>query len=348
VKPVGVTARVTDDAPTGWAEFVGQHPEATFFHQPGWLDVVRDVYGGGRCYVAAHEGDRIVGVLPLMLRGVWTRGRLLISVPFSDEGGLCAETEAVEESLLSEAESLGRALGVDSVELRQMRRLARPGLVCDGSRVALRMPLSASMDRLWDSLSRNMRKKVRRSERDGLAAEPRGADGIAPFYEVYLRNMRDLGSPMHSRRLFEAIFAAFPETSVTLLIRLGDAVAGAAFAVWFRGVFTVLCAHSLRAYHGLFPNNLLYWELFRLALDRGCTTADFGRSPRGSGIYEFKKLWGMDDWPLYYQSLPIRSQPTLDEKRAGMAYRAFARVWRLVPVELARRVGPALFARMPI
>ena len=118
--------------------------------------------------------------------------------------------------------------------------------------------------------------------------------------------------------------------------------------MWFRGVFAVLCAHSLRAYHGLFANNLLYWELFRLAIERGCRVADFGRSPRGSGIYEFKKLWGMDDCPLYYQSLPIGRAPATGEKRSGLAYRAFARVWPHVPVGLARRLGPALLSRVPV
>ena len=96
------------------------------------------------------------------------------------------------------------------------------------------------------------------------------------------------------------------------------------------------------------PNNLLYWEVFKTAIERGCNMVDFGRSPKNSGSYKFKKQWGMEDWQLYRMILPIRRAPSLEERRESRAYKVFAAVWRRVPLPVAKKVGPWLFKRLPL
>jgi len=334
--------------PEEWDAFLHHHPRATFFHQHAWLQLVRAVYGGTPYYLVAREGGEIVGVLPLMLRRLIGCGRVLVSVPFADEGGLCTTGPESERALLGAADCLGREVEANYVELRQLDHAPEGDLPSDNTRVVLRMPLPASVEALQQSLSSNMRKKVRRAGRDGLCTHDGGGEGVKPFHRVYVQNMRDLGSPMHALRFFEALFETFPKSALTVLVKHGEAIAGAAVAVQFRDVLTVLCAHSLRSYHKLFPNNLLYWRLFEVAIERGCTTADFGRSPQGSGIYEFKKLWGMQDHPLHYCIIPLRSAPHLHERRDSLSYRIFSRIWQRTPVPVARALGPAIFSRLPL
>ena len=342
-----VRVATSQAAPADWDPFVLGHTEAVFSHQAAWLEVVREVYGGKPYYLTAYDGDDVVGVLPLMERWAIGRGRALVSAPFADVGGICALSEDATSALLKAAADLGTDLQANHVELRQLAPLAGD-LPCDTTRVVLRMPLPSSTDDLMSALSKNMRKKVRRSMRDGQTPTVGGAEQVGEFYAVYARNMRDLGSPMHSRRFFEALFTTFPGTTLTVLLTFEGQTIGAAVAVWLGGVLTVLCAHSVRAYYRLFPNNLLYWTLFECAVERGCSVADFGRSPRGTGIYEFKKLWGMEDHPLYTTFIPLRSTPDLGERREGLAYRAFSRVWRHTPLSIARALGPRLFARLPV
>lgn len=319
--------------------------------------MIRDVYGGKPYYLAAYDDGRLIGVLPLMLRRVIGAGRVLTSVPFADVGGICAHGPEAEQVLLEAAAGLGREKRVSYVELRQLDHALPGDLPCDLSRVVLRLNLPSSLDELREGLSRNMRKKLKRAERDGLTSREYASLGPAPeaqvnavgaFYDVYARNMRDLGSPMHSLRYFRAIAVAFPEASLCLHVSLEGKVVGAAFAVWSGATLTVLCAHSLRRYQQVFPNNLLYWRLFGAAIDRQCSVADFGRSPRGTGIYEFKKLWGMVDCPLCCAYIPLTKVPRLGERREGAAYRLFSRLWPHVPMPVARALGPKLFARLPV
>ena len=344
--PIEVTEN--DAGAAEWDAYVASHPQATFFHQYHWLTLVKETYGGTPHYLAAYQQGRVVGVLPLMQRRVIGPGRILISVPFADEGGLIADSPEVQAALLGAARKVGERKGVGYVELRQ----TAPALAdqpCDLSRVALRLPLPADIDTLWDGLSKNMRKKVKRAQRDGLTARVGASEALVVFYQIYSENMRDLGSPMHSMSFFEAVFSHFPKQAFSVLIRTADEnVAGAAVAVQFGQVITVLCAHSLRRHYQLFPNNLLYWSLFEEAIARQCTVADFGRSPRGTGIYEFKKLWGMEDQQLYYEMIPILQSPHIGEKRESILYQVFSKVWQKTPLPIARAVGPKLFARLPI
>ncbi|MBM3474813.1 MAG: GNAT family N-acetyltransferase [Armatimonadetes bacterium] len=355
-----ITCELDNIAPAAWDAFVRDHPDGTFFHQYEWLQLVRDVYGGEPHYLAAYDDGRLVGVLPLMTHWAIGVGRTLISVPFSDVGGVCAVDERAEGPLLDAAAELGRRLRVKYVDVRQLGRPLPGDFPCDLSRLVLRLDLPASADDLREGLSRNMRKKLKRAERDGLTAHEYASVGrgsqpdaaltaaIDAFYGVYSRNMRDLGAPMHSRRYFRAIAAAFPGAVLCVQVALGSTVVGAAVAASFRDTLYALCAHSLREYHHAFPSNLLYWKLLESAVARGCSTADFGRSPRGTGIYEFKKGWGMAEHQLYCTYLPLAKAPRLGDRREGLAYRAFSRLWRHVPLPVARAVGPHIFARLSI
>lgn len=313
------------------------------------MRLIEETYGGEPHYLAAYDGGQLVGVAPVMLRRVMGEGRVMYATPFADEGGLCALHPEVEALLIKRAVALGVEFSAGYLEVRQRMPLGGD-YPCDESRVSLDLALLADTETLWESLSKNMRKKVRRAQRDGLVAEVGGREHLADFYRIYAANMQELGSPMHSQRFFTGLFERFGEDVLSVLVRVGETreVAGAAVALQFRDVLAVLCAHSSRAHLHLFPNNLLYWTLLETAIRRGCTVADFGRSPRGTGIYEFKKSWHMEDHQLYYTRVPICAQPEVGERREGAAYRLFRTVWPRLPHFIARAIGPRIWARLPI
>ena len=153
---------------------------------------------------------------------------------------------------------------------------------------------------------------------------------------------------MHSRRFFEGLFGAFPGACLTMLIKSGEKVAGAAVAVQFRDVLTVLCAHSLRSYHRLFPNNLLYWELMRRACEEGFRAFDFGRSSPNTGPAVFKMRWGARAEQLYWHyALPEGAPVPGETSSANPRFRLASALWRRMPRAVTDLVGPRLIAHLP-
>jgi FemAB-related protein (PEP-CTERM system-associated) len=343
------TCELDNLSPAAWSSFVRDHPDGTFFHQYEWLQLVREVYGGEPYYLAAYEEGRLVGVLPLMLRRVIGAGRILISVPFADVGGVCTAHPAADQVLLEAAHDLGARLKVAYVELRQARRLDVDAPT-DQTRLALEVPLSSDPEEMWRQLPRTaIRQPINRARRRGLTARTeQSPEALAQCHAIYCEATRDLGSPMHGEAFFQQIAALTAPDCYQVLVCLDEKPVGAAVAWIHRGRLMLASAMCLRRHFALNPNDLLYWALVNLGIRQGCSVLDLGRSPRGSGNYEFKKRWGAQETQLVYTFLPVRKQPRLGERREGAAYRLLSRLWPHVPMPVARAIGPRLFARIPI
>lgn len=332
-----------------WQTYVADSPRATFYHQHAWSRLVADVYGGEVHCVAATDDGEIRGILPAVLRRVIGDGRVLISVPMADEGGIVAEDDLAESALLEGACELTDEVGAAHLELRQREPL--PDMQTDLTRVTMEMTLPDDPDVLWDGFKGKVRNQVRKAQKSGLSALR--ADDLHSaishaFYPVYCENTRDLGSPMHSERFFHEVVERFPDASDIVVVSEGDTVVGAGFALRWRARIMVPWASSLRRYFSMCPNNLLYWELMRLAIEKGCTVFDFGRSPKDSGTYRFKEQWGAEPVQLYYCYYSRAGDVDTSEKRESTAYRIFSSVWQRTPMPIARAIGPRIWARLPI
>jgi hypothetical protein len=63
---------------------------------------------------------------------------------------------------------------------------------------------------LWKQLDGKVRSQVRRPQKEGVQVRF-GVDQVAPFFSIFARHMRDLGTPTQPKRLFEALVDAFPD-----------------------------------------------------------------------------------------------------------------------------------------
>jgi FemAB-related protein (PEP-CTERM system-associated) len=329
------------DQDAAWDAFVRASPGGDHCHLTAWRRVVERAYGHSSFYLWAREDGVPRGVLPLVHLRSRLFARRLVSMPFLDDGGACAEEPAVARALADEAVRLAHRLRVDVLDLRH-RRPSGLDLAPHGAKVTFRLDLIGGASALWARLDAKVRNQVRKGQKSGLAVEWTGRDGVADFYDVFAVNMRDLGSPVHDRRFFEALLGELPDEAGLAIVRHDGRPIAGAVCLSFRETVHVPWASSLRAFRGLCANNVLYWEIMSRASEEGRRWLDFGRSTRGSGTYHFKRQWGAREEPLHWQCLTRGSGngALIDssEGRYGLA----ARVWSRLPVALTRLVGPAI------
>jgi FemAB-related protein (PEP-CTERM system-associated) len=351
-------AELADPSPE-WDAFVEAEPAAQLGHASAWAQVVRDAYGLAPVYLEARdEHGAIAGVLPLVrVRGL--SGSLeLVSMPFLDSGGILARDPASKQALLDTALALAREHRASALELRE---IAVDGTVdaekngtADGveeseqTRVDLVLALESDEDAQWRALRAKVRNQTRKAESEGLSIAPRNhARLLADFYGPFCQNMRDLGSPVHSERFFSAAAEAFGDRLRFIVTRLGERPVGGLVAIDFAGAVTAPWASTLREERRRCPNNQIYWEALRWAIERGAREFDFGRSPIGGGTYRFKRGWGAKDRPLAWQRLsPMGDR--LAPKAAGDSalLRRLSAIWSRLPVSLTTRLGPLLRRRI--
>ena len=187
-------------------------------------------------------------------------------------------------------------------------------------------------------------RKQRAVIRKGLAANlgvdvDRSADD---FYRTYSESVRNLGTPVFSRRYVRTLLDVFPKETEILTVRHQGQAVSSVLSFYFRdevlpyyGGGTV-AARDLKAY------DLMYWELMRRAVDRGVRVFDFGRSKLETGSYSYKTHWGFEPEPLHYEYDLVRMQSMPDVSPKNPKYDRFIRLWRRLPLPVSQLLGPPL------
>jgi len=329
-----------------WDAFVRDAEGASFCHLSGWRSVLGEVLGHDCLYrVAVDAEGRGHGVLPLVRVRSRLFGHYLLSMPFLNYGGALGSPEALE-LLAEDAIRTASDTGADLLELRN-RGHDPPGALTKVERkitVVLELPDDSEL--LWkDGLRAKVRSQVRRPMKEGMTTRF-GADQVTPFYSVFTRNMRDLGTPVLPGTFFERIADVFPEEVEFGCVYMGDQPVAAGCGFRWGGEFEMTWASSLREHSRSAPNMLLYWAFMERMVGEGLSSFNFGRCTPGSGTHRFKSQWGGADEPLPWgQWAPggVAETPNPDRPLFRMA----TKVWSRLPLSVANRAGPFLARRLP-
>jgi FemAB-related protein (PEP-CTERM system-associated) len=209
------------------------------------------------------------------------------------------------------------------------------------------LDLPVSSDELWQQIDRKIRNQVRKAQKENLTVTTGGADLVDEFYAVFARNMRDLGTPVYSKRLFIATLQQFKDSADITVVRQGERPLAAALALTFRGTRLVPWASSLREFRHLCPNTLLYWTLLTTSVEQGLKVFDFGRSSRGSGTHQFKVQWGAREIPLHWEYVMLTGGAPPNQGPSNPNFAAAIAMWKRLPMWIADTCGPHLARHLP-
>jgi FemAB-related protein (PEP-CTERM system-associated) len=208
--------------------FVLAHPEAQPFHLPQWGEAA--AFGCGQAahmLVAEDERRAVRGLLPLTEVRSVLFGRALVSSGFAVGGGILGEGA---EALADAAWALALERGCDSVELRggpvPSGWQRREGIYAGFDR-----ELPGDEDAILKAIPRKQRAEVRRAFGFGLDVSV-GRD-LDAHYRVYSESVRNLGTPVFPRRLFEAALDGL-DADILTISRAGRPLASV-LSLYFRG-----------------------------------------------------------------------------------------------------------------
>jgi FemAB-related protein (PEP-CTERM system-associated) len=295
----------------------------------------------------AERSGGVVGVLPLFQVNSILAGRLLTSLPYATYGGVLADDGDAARALLTEAKAIAGRIGARSIELRSIRA-ADPSLSIGTSHVTFARALPGRPEDVLPALPRKARAAARRAaERYSLTTEY-GPALLPEVWRLYARSMRRLGSPNYPRRFFEVLLTTEPDRCLCQLVRCGERPVA--------GLLTFLHRDTVMPYfagiderHNIYGlSHYLYAESMRWGVEQGFARYDFGRSRiDNTGAYDFKRLCGFEPQPLEYQTY-IASGRSAPDLAAGSPRWAMARrLWKRLPLAVARPLGGWLARSIP-
>jgi len=322
-----------------WDSFVLSRPDGTFFHRIGWRSIFRDIFKLDPRYLVAERDSQIMGILPLVFQRSLLFGNALIAAPFCVEGGPLALDDETDAALTLAALALQVETKAPYLEFRS-RKATHGWTVKKDLYATFSRSLSADDQENLVAIPRKQRAVVRKTLESGLVSEV--DDQIDNTFRVYSESVRNLGTPVFSKRYFSALRKTFGKDCDALVVKEGGVPVSAVLNFYHRDTVLPYYGGGTKLARRNGANDFLYWEVMRRSAARGYRRFDFGRSKAGTGAFSFKKNWGFTpEWLEYeYHFLPGHSMP--DKNPLNPKYSRMIEAWKKLPLPVANFIGPWL------
>ena len=318
-----------------------------------WLSILNQGFGHRPYSITAETPAGFArGGLPLALVQSALFGKFLVSLPYLNSGGIWAENPAIAHALIDRAVELADELDVKHLELRHEVRCEHPAFNYERTdKVHMRLALPSSPDELMASFKSKLRSQVKKANENPFEVQFGGEELLADFYNVFARNMRDLGTPVYSKNLFRQILSSFASSSTgskaeLCVVRLNHQPISGALLVHHAHRTEVPSASALRQFNPTNVNMWMYWQLLQRAIEEGSTEFDFGRSTIGAGTYKFKEQWGAKPSPAVWQYYVRKGDPAQMRPDSSKNQRLVG-IWKKLPLWLTRLLGPTIVRGIP-
>lgn len=341
-----IIVKLSKEKEKAWDEYIKNHKQSSFYHQIGWKNIVEKTYKHKPVYLIAEENNKIKGVLPLFLMQNLFFGKRLISLPFGSYGGPVSDNRNIDKLLIEKAKEITIQQKLDFFELRNEHNKI-DSLKTNEVYTTLILELNQDSNEVWENkLKSNVRNKTRSSFKAGFEFLI-DSQYLKDFYRLYSKNMKFLGTPVHSFKFFQNLLQEFPKNFKLFLVRKDENIVSAMIILFFKDSMISAWQAADRNFLNLKPNNYLYWQTIKYGCDNSYKYFDFGRSISKSGTFAFKKAWGAKVNQLNYQYYLNKVSKMPDTSQANQKRKKFAKFWKTLPFFITNQLGPYIRRNLP-
>lgn len=332
-----------------WDELVEHHPNASVFHQRGWLEALARTYGY-EPYVltTAPFGEPLENGIVICRVSSWVTGTRLVSLPFSDHcEPLLREGDGIEEFArwMREACDLRQW---KYVELRPLKADYRAwdSLQPSASYWFHELSLQPELDEIFGRLHKNsFQRKVYRAEREQLSYE-RGCSErlMAAFYGLLLRTRKRHQLFPQPRSWYENLQQCMGDKLQVRLARKDGIPVAGILTLRHRASVVYKYGCSDERFHNLGGVPFLLWKLVEESKASGTEEIDFGRTElNNAGLVAFKDRLGTTRKLLTYYRYTRARKHGLTGLRHSRAIRQF---FSLLPEAVSSAAGRVLYKHL--
>lgn len=323
---------------SAWDSYVTNHPSGTVFHLTAWKRVIEKTFGHKAYYLTEKKNGYIKGICPIFELKSILFGHSFISIPFAELGGVLSDNEKIETDLINRACRIAESEKAQYLELRNRKELHE--FDTKSLYYNFRKKISSDHDENLKAIPRKSRAMVRNAVKKGLTAET-GHHLLNEFYKILALNYHRLGTPIFPKTFFKNFLIEYGKNADLLIVRTQEGhLASAVLFFIFKDQMIPYYAGSDFQYRRLGPNDFMYWELMKQAVEKGCTIFDYGRSKEGTGSFSFKKHWGFEPTPLSYQYHLVTLDKIPNLSPANPKYRKKIEMWQRLPHVITKMAGP--------
>jgi len=329
------------------SDFILRTKTSNLYHDYAWMIIIEETFHQKCFYLICENSEKkISGVLPLVQLNSFIFGNYMVSMPYFNYGGVCAESGEARDLLVDAGIDIAGKVGAKHIEFRQQEPLGN-GMPVKTRKASMRLCLPDDPRQLWNSFPSKLRSQIRGTEKKGLIAKIGKKEGLDDFYTVFSINMRDLGTPVYPKSFFENILDKFSDNAWICTVYKGNVPLASGFLLSSKNGIEIPWASSIRKFNHLSPNMLLYWNCLEFSCQSGYSVFDFGRSTSGEPTYKFKEQWGATPVQLNWHYWLKNGKSIPEISPANPRYELAIKIWKKLPLPVTRILGPRIVKNLP-
>lgn len=332
-----------------WMKLVTEHPKASVFHTPSWLEALQSTYQYEPVvFTTSAPNDELTNGIVFCRVRSWLTGNRLVSLPFSDHcEPLFDSPEEANELIRRLREKVER----EKWRYLEIRPVNRPVLEGDDARgfapsstyLLHVLDLQGSLEEILGGLDKDsLQRRIHRANRAGLIEKcGRSTELLNDFYRLFVQTRGRHGLPATPYAWF-ANLVLFQRDALEIRAAYKDNIAIAAIlTLRFRDQIYYKNGCSDARFKRLGAMPWLLWNAAVAAKAEGAVKFDLGRSePGNAGLVRFKDHWVRPARELtYWRFPPSPALDSTDSWKFKLAKNAFS----YMPGSLRRLIGKAVY-----
>lgn len=287
-----------------WFNLTAKHPNASVFHQSGWLRALAETYGYEPLVLTTGgPNEQLKDGIVLCRLNSWLSGNRLVSLPFSDHCDPLLDGSETAQDFMNFLRGYTERLRY--VEVRPLFPIYSPsiGLEPAGSFCFHELDLGPSLNQIFGRMHANSyRRKIRRAERESLSYESgRSTRLLSDFYRLLIKTRRRHGLIPQPFRWFKNLVKHVKDELQIRLVRKDGKPIAAMLTLRHasRVVYKYGCSDEAHHHRGGMP--FLFWKFIEESKESGAASIDLGRSDLDNpGLILFKDRLGASRRTLTY------------------------------------------------
>ncbi len=349
--------KLDKDLEAQWETFIDNEKNSRFQHLLKFKKVIEKTYKNceERYYFIKNRA-----IFPFFLVKSTLLGNRLISLPFLDNGGFLGNY--TQEEIKDLLKLLKKEKNIRHIEVRlnssfenikqDDKIFTNLGFVKDSSKQQSIIKLK-SEEKTWKNFHKHTRNDIRKAEKSGLTSRKiKDEQELKKFYKLYAQNMKYFGTPQHSYAFFQNFFKIMKENVIGFNCYYKNDLAGSIILFYNGQQGYIPYNVSEPKYRQYRPNDLLYWEMIKLAIKKGVKYLDLGQIDKNSsdqraiGLYKFKRKWlgYVYDRIYFYYDLEKKE----DKKGKKDKLKKFRSTWKKIPSPILKKLGPKIASQLGI
>jgi len=349
--------KLTEENKHLWKDLIKKDKDSKFQHILKFKNVLEKTYKNceERYYFIKNRA-----IFPFFLVKSKLLGNRIISLPFLDNGGFLGNyTQEEIKELLKLLKKEGHVkhievrLNSSFKNIKQDNKIfTNLGFVKDSSKQQSIIKLKSEKD-MWKKFHKHTRNDIRKAEKSGLTLRKiKDEQELKKFYKLYAQNMKYFGTPQHSYSFFQNFFKIMKENVIGFNCYYENDLAGSIILFYNRQQGYIPYNVSKPKYRQYRPNDLLYWEMIKLAIKKRIKYLDLGQIDKDSsnqkaiGLYKFKRKWLGDVYDRIYFYYDLEKKENKGGKKDKL--KKFRSTWKKIPAIILKKLGPKIASELGI